>query len=107
MQKICCLVMLVMISPSAFAVAVTTCLTKDLVCASSTYACPGSTRKTCPEGWTLSGSQCVRSGSTTGSDTTGNYTTTYTSCAAKETTCYTAGSASKSCFQCDPGSITQ
>lgn len=55
------------------------------------YCCKSGTAKTCPFGWTASGSTCTRA-STTGSDTYGYYTQTYGTCAATKKQCYEASS---------------
>jgi len=77
----------------------TICMTASDVCNSNllnaVYACPsGETKKTCPSGWSLSGSTCSRS-ATTGSDSTGTYEMTYTSCAATTIQCYESSTTDK------------
>lgn len=57
------------------------------------YCCKSGTAKTCPSGWTASGSTCTRA-STTGSDTYGYYTQTYGTCDATEEQCYENSSSS-------------
>ena len=62
----------------------------------------------CPSGWTLSGTTCVRSGSTTGSDSTGTYKLTYGSCDAvsrQEGCCTKKAGIDKTCLQCASGHL--
>ncbi len=77
------------------------------------YACPnGNTSLYCPTGWTLSGSTCSRS-NTTSSDSTGNYKMEYTSCSASTKTCYSGSSTSSTsgigatlCFACQVSPVS-
>ena len=75
----------------------------------SPYCCKGRTEKTCPIGWTVSGTTCTRS-STSGSDSYGYYTQAYGTCETTEKTCYTPSNKSTNsdgspCLMGDTGNI--
>lgn len=98
----------VLVTVQTYAAQVTSCYTVtdfNNECTSGS-CCPDGNymlEYSCPSGWTLSGTTCVRNGSTTGSDSTGTYTLTYGSCDASSTRqkcCTKKAGTDKTCLQC-------
>ncbi|MDE6477808.1 MAG: hypothetical protein K2L94_01000 [Alphaproteobacteria bacterium] len=111
MKKLCGAAALILMAPAAaHAACAMNVQNYNDFCSSTVkqYCCPNSQTDTvysCPMGWTLSGTTCVRNGTTTGSDSTGTYEISYGSCDAESRkvqccTLTTNPSDALTCLQC-------